>query len=158
MVRTLGENETFKEFVEKSRRLLERIGSMLQLPGSYLAQVLLYLGAILAPGLKFFGSCIAAFFVAIGEAIAWIVTQFDTAFKASKVFKYTCATILWIVLAPILVAGAVCYVAFLAPFVIGFLLYFFARVYIVAESFLSLRHVPVGVYQDVSWAQYVLHL
>lgn len=38
------------------------------------------------------------------------------------------------------------------------LLYCFARVYIVTESFLSLRRVPVGVYQDVSWAQYIPHL
>ncbi|KAI9712050.1 MAG: hypothetical protein M1820_001759 [Bogoriella megaspora] len=36
--------------------------------------------------------------------------------------------------------------------------YGFARGYIVVESFISIRHVPVGVYQEISWAQYIPHL
>lgn len=38
------------------------------------------------------------------------------------------------------------------------LLYGFGRVYIVVESFISLRRVPVGVYGAVNWAQYIPHL
>ena len=39
------------------------------------------------------------------------------------------------------------------------MLYVFARVFIVVESFISLRHVPVGVYEGgFGWSQYVPHL
>ncbi|KAL9598137.1 MAG: hypothetical protein Q9219_004693 [cf. Caloplaca sp. 3 TL-2023] len=38
------------------------------------------------------------------------------------------------------------------------LLYAFARVFIIVESFISLRHVPRGVYSDVGWSRYVPHL
>lgn len=38
------------------------------------------------------------------------------------------------------------------------ILYPFGRVFIVVESFISLRHVPVGVYEGVGWAQYIPHL
>ena len=38
------------------------------------------------------------------------------------------------------------------------LLYTLARVFIVVESFISLRHVPIGVYSGVTWAQYIPHL
>ncbi|KAL9034199.1 MAG: hypothetical protein Q9214_007153, partial [Letrouitia sp. 1 TL-2023] len=37
-------------------------------------------------------------------------------------------------------------------------LYCFSRVFIVVESFISLRHVPVGAYQDVGWPKYIPHL
>lgn len=37
-------------------------------------------------------------------------------------------------------------------------LYLFARVYIIVEAFASLRHVSVGVYEQVTWAQYLPHL
>lgn len=37
-------------------------------------------------------------------------------------------------------------------------LYCFGRVFIVVESFISLRHVPVGAYQDVGWPKYIPHL
>lgn len=37
-------------------------------------------------------------------------------------------------------------------------LYFFSRVFIIIESFLSLRHVPVGVYAGVGWSKYIPHL
>ena len=69
---------------------------------------------------------------------------------------YWCVTFLWIafLFVPLWIVGCVLIVA--SPF--GLILYGFARIYIVAESFLSLRHVPIGVYQDVSWAQYVPHL
>ena len=37
-------------------------------------------------------------------------------------------------------------------------LYIFARVFIIVESFISLRHVPLGVYTDVGWPKYIPHL
>jgi hypothetical protein len=37
-------------------------------------------------------------------------------------------------------------------------LYGFARLYIILESLMSLRHVPLGVYQGITWAQYIPHL
>lgn len=36
--------------------------------------------------------------------------------------------------------------------------YIFARVFIIVESFISLRHVPKGVYTDVGWSKYIPHL
>lgn len=39
----------------------------------------------------------------------------------------------------------------------GFTLYVLARLYIVVESFVSLRRVPVSVYETVTWAQYIPH-
>ena len=36
--------------------------------------------------------------------------------------------------------------------------YGFARVYIVVESFISIRFVPLGVYQEISWSSYIPHL
>ncbi|KAL9582927.1 MAG: hypothetical protein Q9212_003011 [Teloschistes hypoglaucus] len=35
--------------------------------------------------------------------------------------------------------------------------YVFSRVFIIVESFISLRHVPVGVYKDVGWSKYIPH-
>lgn len=67
----------------------------------------------------------------------------------------------WIIgLAAMAVMAAV-YLAGLAPgaaMTAAIPLYLFARVYIVVESFLSLRHVPAGVYENVSWAQYLPHM
>ena len=40
----------------------------------------------------------------------------------------------------------------------GALLFVFARIFIVVESFISLRHVPLGVYIYVGWAKYIPHL
>ncbi|KAL8723391.1 MAG: hypothetical protein Q9225_000307 [Loekoesia sp. 1 TL-2023] len=37
-------------------------------------------------------------------------------------------------------------------------LYLFSRIFIIVESFLSLRHVPVGVYAGVGWSKYIPHL
>ncbi|KAL8817842.1 MAG: hypothetical protein Q9223_003400 [Gallowayella weberi] len=37
-------------------------------------------------------------------------------------------------------------------------LYFFSRVFIIVESFISLRHVPIGVYTDVGWSKYIPHM
>ena len=37
-------------------------------------------------------------------------------------------------------------------------LYFLSRIYIVVESFVSLRHAPVGVYVGVGWSIYIPHL
>lgn len=33
-----------------------------------------------------------------------------------------------------------------------------ARVYIIVEAFISLRHVPSGVYLGMTWAQYIPHM
>ncbi|KAL8772297.1 MAG: hypothetical protein Q9209_002509 [Squamulea sp. 1 TL-2023] len=38
------------------------------------------------------------------------------------------------------------------------LLYIFSCVFIIVESFISLRHVPIGVYTDVGWSKYIPHL
>ena len=39
------------------------------------------------------------------------------------------------------------------------LFYTFARIYIVVESFISLRHVPIGVYEGgLGWSKYIPHL
>ena len=39
------------------------------------------------------------------------------------------------------------------------LMYIFARVFIVVESFISLRHVPIGVYEGgLGWSRYIPHL
>ena len=65
---------------------------------------------------------------------------------------------LWLLFAAFFVVLFALFLALCAPVVGAVLLYIFARGYIVAESFLDLRHVPVGVYQDVSWAQYIPHL
>ncbi|KAI4090627.1 MAG: hypothetical protein LQ339_008316 [Xanthoria mediterranea] len=45
--------------------------------------------------------------------------------------------------------------AHLAPLTAA--LYIFSRVFIIVESFISLRHVPVGVYTDVGWSKYIPH-
>ena len=36
--------------------------------------------------------------------------------------------------------------------------YIFFRIYIIVESFISLRHVPIGVYEEVGWSKYIPHL
>lgn len=38
------------------------------------------------------------------------------------------------------------------------IVYGFSRVYIVAEAFISLRHVPIGVYSTVPWIQAIPHV
>ena len=40
---------------------------------------------------------------------------------------------------------------------IGLPAYVFARIFLVIESFVSLRHVPIGVYAAVPWANYIPH-
>lgn len=42
--------------------------------------------------------------------------------------------------------------------VLNFPLYVVSRVYIVVESFISLRHVPIGVYAAVPWSNYIPHI
>lgn len=48
----------------------------------------------------------------------------------------------------------ICFGGLLAPAALGYL---FCRVYIVVESFLSVRHLPIGVYAAVPWANYIPH-
>lgn len=38
------------------------------------------------------------------------------------------------------------------------LLYFLSRLYLVVESFISLRHVPIGVYTTIPWVQIIPHI
>ena len=52
----------------------------------------------------------------------------------------------------ILIVLAFCAVLFIAA------LYLFARIFIILESFLSIRHVPISVYSDVTWSKYIPHL
>jgi hypothetical protein len=40
---------------------------------------------------------------------------------------------------------------------VGLAAYIFARIFLVVESFISLRHVPIGVYAAVPWANYIPH-
>ena len=48
---------------------------------------------------------------------------------------------------------------FLAAVVAAVVLYAFSRVFIVVESFISLRHVPIGVYEGgLGWSKYIPHL
>ena len=49
-------------------------------------------------------------------------------------------------------------VAICLAFLCGIPLYVFARFYIIVEAVISLRRVPVGVYEQVSWSQYIPHL
>lgn len=42
--------------------------------------------------------------------------------------------------------------------IIGFIPYCAARIFLVVEAFISLRHVPEGVYQVVDWTNYIPHL
>ena len=47
----------------------------------------------------------------------------------------------------------------LSAIVAAALLYIFARIFIVVESFISLRHVPIGVYEGgLGWSKYIPHL
>jgi hypothetical protein len=48
-------------------------------------------------------------------------------------------------------------ISILSPFIVPYL---FARVYIVVESFVSLRRVPIGVYQApvINFMNYIPHL
>jgi hypothetical protein len=56
------------------------------------------------------------------------------------------------------IAGQVLLVAIASLLVLFVLLYVLARLFIVVESFLSLRMVPVGVYDGITWADYIPHL
>lgn len=40
---------------------------------------------------------------------------------------------------------------------VGLDAYAFAHIFLVNESFVSLRHVPIGVYTAVPWANYIPH-
>ena len=53
-----------------------------------------------------------------------------------------------------LLALIVCWI-FLAPM---FIFYTLSRIYIVVESFISLRHVPIGVYAAIPWVQDIPHI
>ena len=58
---------------------------------------------------------------------------------------FGCFVLLWMFLLSVVVAAV--------------LLYIFARILIVVESFISLRHVPIGVYEGgLGWSRYIPHL
>jgi hypothetical protein len=42
--------------------------------------------------------------------------------------------------------------------VLLYLFYFLSRLYLVVESFISLRHVPIGVYTTIPWVQNIPHI
>ena len=42
--------------------------------------------------------------------------------------------------------------------VLNFPLWILSRTYIIVETFISLRHVEMGVYQTVEWTDYIPHL
>ncbi|KAH6681416.1 hypothetical protein B0J14DRAFT_214937 [Halenospora varia] len=50
-----------------------------------------------------------------------------------------------------------CGIEWIVPILVPFL-YFVARIYVVAESFASLRSVPTGVYAVVLWGQWIPHV
>lgn len=67
---------------------------------------------------------------------------------------------LWRISCYIMFSGAIFPVIAWVPFIgFGFnILYVAARIYIVFEAFLSLRHVPIGVYTTPAWTNYFPHL
>lgn len=50
------------------------------------------------------------------------------------------------------------FISLLFLVILGSLLYTFARIFLVVESFISLRHVPIGVYAAVPWVQNIPHV
>lgn len=50
------------------------------------------------------------------------------------------------------------FISLLSLVFLGSLLYTFARIFLVVESFISLRHVPIGVYAAVPWVQNIPHV
>ena len=57
-----------------------------------------------------------------------------------------------------ILATAILLLGLIVVTICGALLFIFARVFIVVESFISVRHVPFGVYVNVGWAKYILYL
>lgn len=67
---------------------------------------------------------------------------------------------LWIISCYIMLLGPISPVIAMVPFVLSsfYILYVAARIYIVLEAFISLRHVPIGVYTVPAWTNYFPHL
>lgn len=78
----------------------------------------------------------------LSRAIAWLQ---DIWIRFLGSVLYTCVKASLFIIVCVVAAAAA-------------LLYTLARVFIVVESFISLRHVPTGVYSGVTWAQYIPHL
>jgi hypothetical protein len=68
----------------------------------------------------------------------------------------TCKLLLCLVI-PLLGLISVLYLLLNILVSIGLPIYVFARVFLVIESFISLRHVPIGVYAAVPWSNYIPH-
>ena len=66
--------------------------------------------------------------------------------------------LLAVIIGGVSILGLILLVVILVVVVVaGALLFVLARVFIIVESFISLRHLPVGVYVHVGWAKYVPH-
>jgi hypothetical protein len=77
----------------------------------------------------------------------WVKIARQSVIRASRWVVVLVLLVVFIVLLP-----------FLLGVVGGLLIYIPARVYVVVESFLSIRHVPMGVYKASTWANYIPHL
>lgn len=74
------------------------------------------------------------------------------------VIGYLSLLFFFVVVAPICTPLFFLTVVICLAFLCGIPLYMFARLYIIVEAIISLRRVPVGVYEQVSWSQYIPHL
>lgn len=85
-------------------------------------------------------------------------TAFYREARAHFHLKRFCSVVETLIGALIFLATAVLLLALAVAAICSALLFIFARVFIVVESFISLRHVPLGVYVNVGWAKYIPHL
>jgi hypothetical protein len=65
--------------------------------------------------------------------------------------EYLLRLVRWIIIGCVLFAG-------LLVFLLPLALYFGARLFIIIESFISIRRLPLGVFITVDWADYIPHL
>ena len=112
------------------------------------------------------GSCVyIAVFALPVLALAFLI-ELGTTFRERITPSYhnrdracTCRTckLLGYLVIPLL--GLICVLYLLEVILLGIGLpaYVFARIFLVIESFFSLRHVPVGVYAAVPWSNYIPH-
>lgn len=80
----------------------------------------------------------------------------------SVLWKISCLFIMSTVIPVILVGALIEYLRpnfiWVSAFVLYSGVYAVARIFLVLESFLSLRHVPIGVYAAVPWVQNIPHI
>ena len=70
---------------------------------------------------------------------------------------YACLSQIWLIIRKRTIKSILLTISwiFLTPLLI---LYALSRIYIVVESFISLRHVPIGVYAAIPWVQDIPHI